>query len=423
MTYASVRSAAEHIARVGKITPQQLAAFSGLDEGLAEAQRQAFTDLWRAEGSPAVKVQQEPSTQNLQSWFSYFTSAQVEQESKGKIRPLTPAEACGFIGCIIVETGRPNLDRLDVIEAGSGAGRGAMQYTGVRRTAYDKARSAAIAKGVDPNSNRWQQQYFAEEYAGLHDPAAGSLIGWTRIFENRPAGMAPAQAAEYWTGSAATATGYFRPGVPHLDRRQKEAQRVWGLVQAGALKPAAKPAAKPAVDHRHVLLNVPYEAQNDNASGTGYRECFSSSAAMVARYYGKIANDDAYNKFRAKYGDTTDSTAQVSALKALGLNARFITNCTAAQLEAELNAGRPVLVGWLHKGPVAAPAGGGHWTCVVGHTPTAFIHNDPNGQANLVAGGYVNTSKGKNVAYSRANWLKRWLVEGPNSGWAVLVSR
>lgn len=56
MTYASVRSAAEHIARVGSITPQQLAAFSGLDEGLAEAQRQAFTDLWRAEGSPAVKV-------------------------------------------------------------------------------------------------------------------------------------------------------------------------------------------------------------------------------------------------------------------------------------------------------------------------------------------------------------------------------
>jgi hypothetical protein len=55
MTYASVRSAAEHIARTGTITPQQLAAFSGLDEGLAEAQRQAFTDLWRAEGSPAVQ--------------------------------------------------------------------------------------------------------------------------------------------------------------------------------------------------------------------------------------------------------------------------------------------------------------------------------------------------------------------------------
>ena len=54
MTYAAVRSAAEHIARTGKITPQQLAAFSGLDEGLTTEQRQAFTDLWRAEGSPAA---------------------------------------------------------------------------------------------------------------------------------------------------------------------------------------------------------------------------------------------------------------------------------------------------------------------------------------------------------------------------------
>ena len=54
MTYASVRSAAEHIARSGTITPQQLAAFSGLDEGLTATQKQAFTDLWRAEGSPAA---------------------------------------------------------------------------------------------------------------------------------------------------------------------------------------------------------------------------------------------------------------------------------------------------------------------------------------------------------------------------------
>ena len=183
------------------------------------------------------------------------------------------------------------------------------------------------------------------------------------------------------------------------------------------------PSASPLPMQQGVLIDVPYEAQNDNASGTGYRECFSSSAAMVARYYGKIANDDAYNKFRAKYGDTTDAKAQVNALKALGLNARFITNCTVALLEAELNAGRPVMVGWLHKGAVTAPTGGGHWSVVIGYTPSAFIHNDPNGEANLIQGGYVNTVKGKAVSYNRSAWLKRWLVEGANSGWALLVSR
>jgi hypothetical protein len=388
----------------------------------------------------------------LQSWFSYFTSAQVEQESKGKIKPLTPAEACGFIGCIIVETGRPNLDRLDVIEAGSGAGRGAMQYTGVRRTAYDKARSAAIAKGVDPNSNRWQQQYFAEEYAGLHDPAAGSLIGWTRIFENRPAGMTPAQAAEYWTGSAATATGYFRPGVPHLDRRQKEAQRVWGLVQSKRLslpqKPvtptvttAAKPTGvvvpageatraapsdkqpekpKPAFPPR--ALNLTWQSQLDNVSKTGSRECFSSSMAMIAMYWKKVKNDDEYNKIRARYGDTTNANAQVSALRSLSLNAQFITNASAEMVKQEIIAGRPVGVGWLHHGHVQKPSGSGHWSVISGFDETHWIVEDPNGEADLVDGGYTPSKNGAKRRYSFKHFNPRFLVKGPNDGWIMKVA-
>lgn len=198
---------------------------------------------WAEQFSPAAKPS-EGAPANIQSWLTFLTGPEVESASKGKISPLTLAEACGFVGCIIVETGQPNLDRLDVVEAGSGAGRGAMQYTGVRRGPYDKARAAAVARGVDPNSNAWQQTYFAEEYAGLHDTPQGSLIGWTRIFEDRPAGMTPAAAAAYWTGSAAAGEGYFRPGVPHLDRRQQEAERIWGLAQGGTL--ASQPERQPA---------------------------------------------------------------------------------------------------------------------------------------------------------------------------------
>jgi hypothetical protein len=47
--------------------------------------------------------------------------------------------------------------------------------------------------------------------------------------------MDPAAAAAYWTGSAAAAEGYFRPGTPHTERRQAEALRIWGLLQSGAL--------------------------------------------------------------------------------------------------------------------------------------------------------------------------------------------
>ena len=162
-------------------------------------------------------------------------SSAVTEASLGVIQPLTAAEACGFLGCMVIETGEPELENLDVVEVGSGAGRGAMQYTGVRRTAYDQAREHAITGGIDPTSNAWQEQYFAEEYAGLHDPPQGSLIGWTRVFEERPHGMDPTAAAAYWTGSAAEAQGYFRPGTPHLERREAEALRVWQLLQSGAV--------------------------------------------------------------------------------------------------------------------------------------------------------------------------------------------
>ena len=175
-----------------------------------------------------------------------------------------------------------------------------------------------------------------------------------------------------------------------------------------------------------VLLKVPYQSQLDNASGTGYRECFSSSCAMVAMYYGKIKNDDEYNLVRAKYGDSTDAAAQVQALRELGLEATFVTSGTTDALRRLLNEGRPVPVGWLHKGPVGAPTGGGHWSVVVGYKEGVsangtWIVNDPNGEANLVSGGYTDNRDGSNQEYSYANWNPRWIVSGEGDGWYLDV--
>ncbi len=178
---------------------------------------------------------------NLQHWLSFFCTSTVTRASLGAIAPLSPQEAAGFIGCMIVETGSTDLSDLDVIEAGSGAGRGAMQYTGLRRPPYDAAREQALSEGIDPNSNEWQEIYFAQEYAGLHDPAEGSLIGWCCVFEDRPAGLDPAAAAAYWTGSAESGEGYFRPGTPHSERRQAEAMRIWDLIEAGDLLIPSEP--------------------------------------------------------------------------------------------------------------------------------------------------------------------------------------
>jgi GH24 family phage-related lysozyme (muramidase) len=393
MSTASVRTAAEHIARAGAITPHQLAALTQLDERLKAHPdiAQEFTDLWRAEGSPAAKQPDRPL------WFEPARKIVAE-----------------FEGCRLT----PYLCAANVPTQGYG------------RTGKD------ITLASPPISQSQADQWLAEDLQrfadGIHRLLPGSQL-W---------GAKQQAALISWSfnvGLSAVESSTLRkrllagePGIivvpQELPKWNKAGDKALvGLARRRAAEVAlftgTAPAAPQLPLQQGVLLTVPYEAQNDNASGTGYRECFSSSAAMVARYYGKITSDDAYNKFRAKYGDTTDAQAQIKALKALGLNARFLTTCTVALLEAELDAGRPVMVGWLHKGPVTAPTGGGHWSVVIGYTPTAFIHNDPNGEANLAAGGYANTTKGKAVAYSRANWLKRWLVEGPNSGWALLVSR
>jgi hypothetical protein len=170
-----------------------------------------------------------------------------------------------------------------------------------------------------------------------------------------------------------------------------------------------------------ILLKVPYEYQNDNASGYGWRECMSSSCAMIAEYYGKVSSDDEYNKIRRRYGDTTIQAAQLAALNSLGLSASFTQSATVSLLESELLAKRPVAVGWLHYGSAAYPKGDGHWTVAIGFTSEVIVHNDPNGEADMINGGYLNHTKGKGVRYSRKNWLRRWLPEGPRCGWAITV--
>ena len=57
----------------------------------------------------------------------------------------------------------------------------------------------------------------------------------------------------------------------------------------------------------------------------------------------------AYNKIRERFGDTTSIEAQVRALRSLGLHAEFRQDGDGSLVEAELAAGRTVmlLVGFI----------------------------------------------------------------------------
>lgn len=173
-----------------------------------------------------------------------------------------------------------------------------------------------------------------------------------------------------------------------------------------------------------IKLSVPYYSQRDNYKDP-MRTCFSSSCAMLLSGLepDAIKSDDEYIKTVYKYGDTTEAAVQLKALKEFGVNASFVQTGTWADIEALLRKGIPVPIGILHKGPVSAPVGGGHWICCVGLSADkkSIIVHDPFGDLDLVGGGYVSTD-GKYKKYSKKNLAPRWLVEGERSGWFIKAS-
>lgn len=178
---------------------------------------------------------------------------------------------------------------------------------------------------------------------------------------------------------------------------------------------------------------MPYFTQLDNQSGAGYRECFSSAAAMVASFYKKVKTDDEYNKIRARFGDTTSVEAQLQALRSLGLNAEFRKDGDADLIELEVERGRPVLVGWLNHGsllrgeaPSCSSNGCGHWSVISGYAgkhsnDPEWIMQDPRGLPDMIQGGHRKASLGRNVRVRQAEFYPRWEVEGPRTGWVILV--
>ena len=171
--------------------------------------------------------------------------------------------------------------------------------------------------------------------------------------------------------------------------------------------------------------NVPWYAQLDSATDQARRMCFSSSCAMLLEAIRPgtldgLNGDDQYLKRVLQYGDTTDSGAQIRALASYGVKASFTRMATWELLEKQIKAGVPVPCGYLHRGHVSAPAGGGHWLCVVGITPDAVIVHDPLGEADLVTGGTIDRPA-RFSSYSRKNFGSRWMVEGPGTGWAVIA--
>ena len=164
-------------------------------------------------------------------------------------------------------------------------------------------------------------------------------------------------------------------------------------------------------------LPVPYFPQTDNYTNAE-RTCNSSSCAMCLEYFkpGTLQGakgDDAYVKRVFEIGDTTDHTVQTKVLEGYGIKSRFSQSLTFADLDRELAAGRPVVIGILHRGPLSAPKGG-HMCVVIGKKGEDYIVNDPYGDLN---DGYSSdVYNGKGAVYKKSELKVRWCPNA-NDGW------
>ena len=172
------------------------------------------------------------------------------------------------------------------------------------------------------------------------------------------------------------------------------------------------------------ILNVPqYYLQTDSRTAHADRMCFSSTMATGIKYLwpkslsGANADDD-YLRTVLKFGDTTNALAHVRAAAEYKVKATFLQNGSLQSLRDRLLAGLPVPVGFLHHGPASKPRGGGHWVLCIGLTDTHIVVHDPYGELDNVNGGYPRRGVGGKAArYSLKNWLPRWEVDGPGTGW------
>ena len=222
---------------------------------------------------------------------------------------------------------------------------------------------------------------------------------------------------------------WYKPGVPH---RMAAIKQLEEAIDPELLSEDAEwfQAWKASGIDQEVFLPR-YFKQLDLPGGE--RKCFTSSAAMVAYFFRRVANQEAYEAVREQYGDTTSVFAHVKALTSLGLQARFVDNADAEDVMEAIDAGIPVMVGWYHRGnmlrgepPICGSDTCGHWSVIHGYSgrysnDPSWLMSDPLGLPDIERGTHNPALSGYRVSVRQAAFHQRWQANGPRSGWAIFA--
>lgn len=173
-----------------------------------------------------------------------------------------------------------------------------------------------------------------------------------------------------------------------------------------------------------ILLKVKHYSQRDNNHPQWWRQCNSSTHAMLLNFLkpGSLPNvsnadDKYYREYVEPFGDTTDWTVHTAALEKFGINSDYRMNLDFDDIDCSLELGYPVAIGVYHKGTISNPEGG-HVLLIIGKKGDTYIANDPWGNGFL-----YDEHKGAGVEYPAAPSLeRRWLTDGDRTGWGRLIT-
>lgn len=220
---------------------------------------------------------------------------------------------------------------------------------------------------------------------------------------------------------------YFS-NLPHQIKALEDLEKSLG---EKILKDFAKQWRSSPPQSQEILLDVTWDSQiNSRFPDQAYRMCFSSSVWMVASYSSpgfkkKFPKDDDYLNFMLDYGDTTNSTAHLQALRDLGLKPVYAQDLNCDEAIKLLKQNKPLAIGILHHGSHKYPEGTGHWCVIRGinESQDTFYINDPYGSVmdNPPYSGAVEN--GCCAEYPRWMMNYRWTVDSPGKdgkdGWGL----
>lgn len=405
--------------------PHELAAVDLLQEQMPASLLRSDSEwiqAFNAKVGPSVKAQPGSQSSNVTALSPVLALIRRGEGSYDSINRGRAGDTPGGKRTLPSMT----LAEVQGLQAGGGAfAVGAYQF--IPET-LKMAMAAAGVRGSDRFSPDVQDRLAVGLIMGGKRPAAAAY------FSGRSEDLDKAQAdlAMEWAAlPMPDGRGFYDGDRAGNKASIKSADLRHAMIQARALIAGGLPVLKiPA--QQPGRIEPQYYTQRDNGPVSD-RTCFSSTCAMLAKIVKPscLMGSNADLDFLAivnRYGDTTQSGAQLKALAHFGIRARLVQNGAPALITEQIKRWGGLAVGWIHNGPVKMPTGSGHWSLVWNETPTHLVHHDPGGEADMVRGGFVNHNRGRAVAYSKANFFKRWEVVGsdpwhysPGHGYAVVV--